>query len=179
MKFKKALKLLKQGQLVKTPLNNIVKLDTERNYLTTFDGYYLSDSVSIDDILSDDWQIPSEYELQCLKDNYDMEHTEPEIYVPKKELTGIEIYVPKKELTGIEFIRDIRNKQYIVNFNAGKYPNAYALHTYNLLFSQLSKLKSADELAQLFAQVILDYDDCTICTTLLKLEAERFWRGGL
>lgn len=167
MKFKKALKLLKQGQLVKTPLNNIVKLDTERNYLTTFDGYYLSDSVSIDDILSDDWQIPSEYELQCLKDNYDMEHTEPEIYVPKKELTGI------------EFIRDIRNKQYIVNFNAGKYPNAYALHTYNLLFSQLSKLKSADELAQLFAQVILDYDDCTICTTLLKLEAERFWRGGL
>lgn len=167
MKFKKALKLLKQGECVKTPLNNIVKLDTERNCLITFDGYYFADYVNINDILSDDWQLLSEHELQCLKDDYDMEHTEPEVYVPKKEITGI------------EFIRDIHNKKYIVNFNIGKWHNARPLHSYNLLFSQLNKLKSADELAELFAQAILGYDDCTICTSLLKSEVERFWRGNL
>ena len=79
MKFKKALKLLKQGKCIKTPLNNIVKLDTGRNCLTTFDGYYFAYWVNINDILSDDWQLPREYELQLLKDDYDMEHTEPEL----------------------------------------------------------------------------------------------------
>lgn len=158
MKFKKALKILKQGQPIKTPSNVVVKLDKELNYLITLDGYYSTAYVNVEDILSDDWQFPNEcelYELQC----------------PKAE--------PKTELTGVEFTRDIRNKQYIVSFHAGRYYNAYELHTYYLTFSQLSKLNSAGELADLFAKVISDYGDCTISPALLKSSSERFWGGNL
>lgn len=164
MKFKKALKLLKQGECVKTPLNNIVKLDTERNCLTTFDGYYFADYVDIKDILSDDWQLPSEYELQCLKGDYDMEHTEPE---------------PKKELTGIEFIRDIHKKHYLVNFNTGNYHNSYALHTFTLRFDELNKMTNASELVSVLADFIDNCGDCKDSHSLLKRTSENFWRGNL
>lgn len=162
MKFKKALKILKQGKPIKTPSNVVVKLDKERNYLITLDGYYSTAYVNVEDIFSDDWQFSNEYELQYSKDDYG------------KKYSG-----PKTELTGVEFTRDIRNKQYIVIFNAGRYHEVYALHTYYLTFSELSKLNSTDELAELFAKVISDYGDCTISTALLKSSSERFWRGNL
>lgn len=165
MKFKKALKLLKQGKCVKTPLDDIVKLDTERNCLTTFDGYYyFADYVNINDILSDDWQLPSEYELQLLEDDYDMEHTEPEL---------------KKEITGIEFIRDIKGKQLLVAFNVGRYGKSKTLHNFYISFYLISQMTSASQLESVLADYIYSCNDCDVSRSLLTKVSHDFWRGNL
>ncbi len=168
MKFKKALKLLKQGKCVKTPLNDIVKLDTERNCLTTFDGYYyFADYVNINDILSDDWQLASECELQLLmKDDYDMEHIEP----------GSEL---KKEITDIKFIRNINDQQLFVEFNTGRYNLLKPLHTFSISFHLLKKITSASQLESVLADYIDSCNDCGVSRSLLTKVSHDFWRGNL
>lgn len=164
MKFKKALKLLKQGGYVMTPAMELVKLDTETNWLVKPNGDYVAYYVSLDNILSDDWQLPSESVLQLLKDDYDMEHAEPEF---------------KKEITGIEFIRDIKGKQFLVAFNVGRYDKSKTLHTFYISFYLVSQMTSASELESTLADHISRYNDCSITRSLLQQEAERFWRGGI
>lgn len=168
MKFKKALKLLKQGKCVKTPLNDIVKLDTERNCLTTFNGYYyFADYVNINDILSDDWQLASECELQLLmKDDYDMGHTEP----------GSEL---KKEITDIKFIRNINDQQLFVEFNTGRYNLLKPLHTFSISFHLLRKMASASQLESVLADYIDSCNDCDVSRSLLTKMSHDFWRGNL
>ena len=171
MKFKKALKLLKRGKCVKTPLNDIVKLDTERNCLTTFDGYYyFADYVNINDILSDDWQFASECELQLLmkddKDDYDKEHIEP----------GSEL---KKEITDIKFIRNINDQQLSVEFNTGRYNSLKPLHTFSISFHLLRKMTSASQLESVLAYYIDSCNDCGVSRSLLTKVSHDFWRGNL
>lgn len=168
MKFKKALKLLKQGKCVKTPLNDIVKLDTERNCLTNFNGYYyFADYVNINDILSDDWQLASECELQLLmKDGYDMEHTE----------LGSEL---KKEITDIKFIRSINDQQLFVEFNTGRYNLLKPLHTFSMSFHLLSQMTSASQLESVLADYIDSCNDCDVSRSLLTKVSHDFWRGNL
>lgn len=168
MKFKTALKLLKQGVYVKTPDNEVVRLDSNDNTLRTFTGE-LADNfyyITLDNILSDGWSEVSEAELESIKAEYE--------YYQERQ-----VELTKQEITGIEFIRDIKGKQFLVAFNVGRYDKSKPLHTFYISFGLLNKMTSASELESTLADYISRYNDCEISRSLLQREAERFWRGGV